>query len=82
MMKIDRTNKCVYLFLFLMLGTFFANMVFVYPCKYFFDLLDYFLKNLRIKIQSMCLTCKYNQFKAIVILNSQKYFEHFMLTDS
>ena len=30
----------------------------------------------------MCLTCKYNQFKAIVILNSQKYFEHFMLTDS
>ena len=34
MIKIDRTNKCVVLFLALMLGTFIANMLFVYPCKY------------------------------------------------
>lgn len=34
MVKIERTNKCVSLFLFLMLGTFTANMVFVYPCKF------------------------------------------------
>ncbi len=34
MVKIDRSNKTVALFLFLMLGTFLANMVFVYPCKY------------------------------------------------
>ena len=50
MMKIDRTNKCVYLFLFLMLGTFFANMVFVYPCKYFFDLLDYNFEKFKDKV--------------------------------
>ena len=50
MMKIDRTNKCVYLFLFLMLGTFFANMVFVYPCKYFFDLLDCYFEKLKDKV--------------------------------
>ena len=49
MMKIDRTNKCVYLFLFLMLGTFFANMVFVYPCKYFFDQLDYYFEKFKDK---------------------------------
>lgn len=34
MVKIDRTNKCVALFLGLMLATFIANMFFVYPCKY------------------------------------------------
>ena len=33
MIKIDRTNKCVVLFLGLMLGTFGSNMIFVYPCK-------------------------------------------------
>ena len=33
MVKIERTNKCVGLFLGLMMATFIANMVFVYPCK-------------------------------------------------
>jgi len=33
MVKIERSNKTVALFLFLMLATFFGNMVFVYPCK-------------------------------------------------
>jgi len=33
MVKIERSNNTVALFLMLMLGTFFANMIFVYPCK-------------------------------------------------
>ena len=34
MVKIERNNKTAALFLFLMLGTFIANMIFVFPCKY------------------------------------------------
>ena len=34
MVKIERTNKCVNLFLFLMVGTFLLNAAFVYPCKF------------------------------------------------
>ena len=34
MVKIERTNKCVSLFLALMVATFMLNMVFVYPCKF------------------------------------------------
>ena len=33
MIKIEKNNKTVALFLFLMLGTFFADAFFVYPCK-------------------------------------------------
>ena len=33
MVKIERNNKTAALFLFLMLGTFIANMIFVFPCK-------------------------------------------------
>ena len=36
MVKVDRNNNTVFLFLFLMLGTFFGNMIFVYPCKSLF----------------------------------------------
>ena len=36
MVKIERSNDQVYLFLFLMLGSFLAQMIFVYPCKFSF----------------------------------------------
>ena len=39
MVKIERTNKCVVLFLALMLMTFICNMLFVYPCKFILTLI-------------------------------------------
>ena len=33
MVKIEKSYNTVFLFLFLMLGCFFSNMIFVYPCK-------------------------------------------------
>lgn len=33
MVKIEKSNKTVALFLVLMLGTFFSDIIFVYPCK-------------------------------------------------
>ena len=36
MVKIEKNNKTAVLFLVLMLGTFFADVAFVYPCKCFF----------------------------------------------
>ena len=33
MVKIEKNNKTVALFLVLMLGTFFSDIIFVYPCK-------------------------------------------------
>ena len=50
MVKIERTNKCVVLFLALMLLTFICNMLFVYPCKSIHMLKDLILSCVLVQI--------------------------------